>query len=52
MIRIAVALPERLTEAGRRGVLAALADADRYGHDLTAEGATVWAEIDRPSPCS
>ncbi|WP_262505403.1 hypothetical protein [Streptomyces sp. TRM68367] len=24
----------------------ALADADRYGRDLTADGAVVWGEID------
>ncbi|MET9801456.1 hypothetical protein [Streptomyces sp. NPDC006368] len=51
MIRIAVALPAQLSEAGRRALLTALADADRYGHDLTVEGATVWAEIDRTPAC-
>ncbi|ORT58492.1 hypothetical protein [Streptomyces sp. CB03238] len=47
VIRIEVAMPVRLSEPGRRALLSALADADRYGHDITVDGATVWAEIDR-----
>ncbi|MFF3454788.1 hypothetical protein ACFYXH_10720 [Streptomyces sp. NPDC002730] len=45
-IRIEVLLPEHLTHAGRRSVLAALAGADRFGHDLTSSGGVVWAEVD------
>ncbi|MEU1690589.1 hypothetical protein [Streptomyces hirsutus] len=45
-IRIKVSLPARLTETGCRSLLAVLADADRYGHDVTARGAVAWAEID------
>ncbi|MDQ0812967.1 hypothetical protein QFZ63_004681 [Streptomyces sp. B3I7] len=45
-VRVTAALPERLTEAARRSLLTALADADRYGHDVTARGAVVRAEID------
>lgn len=44
--RISVPLPERLTETRCRLLLAALADADRYGHDVTAWGAVLWAEVD------
>ncbi|MDN3293108.1 hypothetical protein QWM81_03405 [Streptomyces ficellus] len=51
LIRIGVALPARLSEAGRRALLAALADADRYGHDLTVDGATLWVEIGRMPRC-
>lgn len=46
-IRIAVELPARLPAAQQESLLIALADADRYGHEVTAEGACVWAEIDR-----
>ncbi|MER6150567.1 hypothetical protein ACWGPD_23290 [Streptomyces hirsutus] len=45
-IRIKVSLPARLTEAGCRSLLAVLADADRYGHEVTLLGAVAWAEID------
>jgi hypothetical protein len=45
--RIEVGVPLRLGEPGRRALLVALAQADRYGHDITADGETVWAEIDR-----
>jgi hypothetical protein len=46
-IRIEVDLPGHLTAFTRRSLLTALANADRYGHDVTTGGATVWAEIDR-----
>ncbi|MEV7143630.1 hypothetical protein [Streptomyces tauricus] len=45
-IRVRVPLPARLGDARRRALLMALADADRYGHDMTARGGVVWAEID------
>ncbi len=45
-IRVRVALPARLTEACCHSLLVALADADRYGHDVTAHGAVIWGEID------
>ncbi|WP_336321343.1 hypothetical protein [Streptomyces lavendofoliae] len=45
--RIEVGVPLRLGEPGRRALLVALAEADRYGHDITADGETVWAEIDQ-----
>ncbi|GAB2986575.1 hypothetical protein GCM10023080_060040 [Streptomyces pseudoechinosporeus] len=45
-IRVSITLPARLTDVCRRSLLAALADADRYGHDVTERGATVWAEVD------
>ncbi|MFF3871363.1 hypothetical protein [Streptomyces sp. NPDC001978] len=45
-IRVRVTLPTRLSDVRRRSLLAALAEADRYGHDATAYGATVWAEVD------
>lgn len=57
-IRVRVALPARLGDVRRRSLLAVLADSDRYGHDVTADGATVWAEIDdggaagTPNNCS
>ncbi|MFI0238244.1 hypothetical protein [Streptomyces sp. NPDC016845] len=44
-IRITCALPPRLTEQSRRLLMLALAEADRYGHDVTARGAHIWAEI-------
>ncbi|MFF3816155.1 hypothetical protein ACFYYD_05975 [Streptomyces bluensis] len=46
-IRVWAALPARLSEARRRSLLVTLADADRYGHDVTADGAVIWGEIDR-----
>ncbi|MCO4697039.1 hypothetical protein LRR80_03103 [Streptomyces sp. RO-S4] len=49
-IRVRVRLPARLTESSRRALLLVLADADRYGHDVTARGAEVWAEFDRRRP--
>lgn len=45
-IRVGVTLPSRLADARCRSLLAALADADRYGHDVTERGAVIWAEID------
>lgn len=45
-IRVVITLPAWLTDVRRRSLLAALADADRYGHDVTACGATLWAEVD------
>ncbi|MER6087282.1 hypothetical protein [Streptomyces bluensis] len=45
-IRVRVALPSCLSEARRRSLLMALADADRYGHDVTSRGATIWGEVD------
>ncbi|MFJ2264598.1 hypothetical protein ACIOKD_41120 [Streptomyces sp. NPDC087844] len=45
-IRVRVPLPVRLGDVCRRALLMALADADRYGHDMTAQGGAVWAEID------
>ncbi|MEB3963593.1 hypothetical protein OKJ48_25620 [Streptomyces kunmingensis] len=44
-IRLTCALSPQLEERGRRLLLIALADADRYGHDVTAEGAQIWAVI-------
>ncbi|OII60625.1 hypothetical protein BJP40_09350 [Streptomyces sp. CC53] len=43
--RVEVDLPNPLPDEARIELLAALAAADRYGHDVTAEGASVWAEI-------
>lgn len=45
-IRIEVPLPDRLSDTARESLLAALADADRFGHDLAPDGGSVWAEID------
>ena len=45
---ITATIPEGLTEARRRSVLAALAGlpaTDTYGHELTATGELVWAEL-------
>ena len=44
-VRIGAALPPQLTEPRRRLLLQILASTDRYGHDVTAHGVTVWAEI-------
>jgi hypothetical protein len=46
-IRIEVDLPEQLTTATRSTILTTLGAADRYGHDRTEGGDSVWAEIDR-----
>lgn len=45
-LRIEVELPGGLSVSLRVSLLAALAIADRYGHDVTADRASVWAEID------
>ncbi|MFE9453370.1 hypothetical protein [Streptomyces sp. NPDC006739] len=44
-IRVIVALPAQLNDIRRCSLLVALAEADRYGHDVTSCGATVWAEV-------
>ncbi|KUH38371.1 MULTISPECIES: hypothetical protein [Streptomyces] len=46
-IRIEAPLPDDLGAAQRQAVLLALAECDRYGHIRTADGATVWAELDK-----
>ncbi|MBX9398538.1 hypothetical protein K4749_34400 [Streptomyces sp. TRM72054] len=51
-IRVRAALPAHLTDICRRSLLVALARADRYGHDVTAQGAHIWAEIDAGRPGS
>jgi hypothetical protein len=45
-IRVRITLPAHLTDPRRHALLATLADADRYGHDVTAERSVVWAEVD------
>ncbi|MFF8608984.1 hypothetical protein ACF06X_23925 [Streptomyces sp. NPDC015346] len=45
LIRVSVPLSEQLSETQRLTLLLALADGDRFGHDLTLEGPAVWAEI-------
>ncbi|MFJ8825601.1 hypothetical protein ACIREE_28020 [Streptomyces sp. NPDC102467] len=44
-VRVTCAVPPHLAERSRRLLLIALAGADRYGHDATAQGAHIWAEI-------
>ncbi|MER6157864.1 hypothetical protein ABT147_20300 [Streptomyces sp. NPDC001868] len=44
-IRLRVELPRDLSETTRRAVLAAIADADAYGHGRTAEGDYLWALV-------
>jgi hypothetical protein len=46
-VRIEVDLPEELSTVTRSTILASLGTADRYGHDRTDSGDSVWAEIDR-----
>jgi hypothetical protein len=46
-IRLEVTVPDDLSGPRRSALLQALGDADHYGHDLTADGGRVWAEIDR-----
>jgi hypothetical protein len=44
-VRLTVAIPSTLDEQHRVFLLAALADADDYGHDCTADGEQAWALI-------
>lgn len=46
-VRIEVDLPEELSTVIRSTILTSLGAADRYGHDRTEDGDSVWAEIDR-----
>ncbi|NWF30663.1 hypothetical protein HW130_31180 [Streptomyces sp. PKU-EA00015] len=46
-IRIEVNLPQELSHVTRSTILTSLGAADRYGHDRTDGGDSVWAEIDR-----
>ncbi|MDQ1009839.1 hypothetical protein QFZ82_004324 [Streptomyces sp. V4I23] len=46
-IRIEVNLPQELSNVTRSTILTSLGTADRYGHDRTDDGDSVWAEIDR-----
>lgn len=50
LIHVRVPLPLRLSDLRRRSLLAVLADADRYGHDASEHGATVWVEVDDGGP--
>ncbi|MEV6378459.1 hypothetical protein AB0M31_03445 [Streptomyces sp. NPDC051773] len=38
-------MPYELSEASRSAVLAAIADADAYGHRRTGEGDCLWALV-------
>ncbi|GHE64566.1 hypothetical protein [Streptomyces capitiformicae] len=45
-VRLEVDLPrEQLSETARKTVLAAIADADAYGHERTGEGDYLWALV-------
>ncbi|MFE0644159.1 hypothetical protein [Streptomyces sp. NPDC058877] len=44
-IRVVTPMPEELTAQSRGLLLLALADADRFGHEVTADGSSVWVEI-------
>ncbi|MBZ3906648.1 hypothetical protein [Streptomyces griseiscabiei] len=44
-VRLEVDLPRELSETSRRAVLAAIADADVYGHRRTGEGDHLWALV-------
>lgn len=46
-IRIEADLPAAMSGTIRDTILNALGAADRYGHNRTSDGDTVWAEIDR-----
>ncbi|MBT2400775.1 hypothetical protein [Streptomyces sp. ISL-100] len=46
-IRVETDLPEHPSLVTRTAVLAALARAARFGHNRTADGDVVWAELDR-----
>ncbi|MDT0573982.1 hypothetical protein RM704_42160 [Streptomyces sp. DSM 3412] len=44
-VRLEVDLPQELSAASRRAVLAAIADADAYGHRRTGESDHLWALV-------
>ncbi|WP_146252283.1 hypothetical protein [Streptomyces carminius] len=46
-VRVEIDLPDGLNGVRWRAILAALTQADRYGHTRADHGATVWAEIDQ-----
>ncbi len=46
-IRIEADLPDEPTNSARDGILAAVTQADRYGHDRTGSGGIVWMELDQ-----
>ncbi|MEE1753296.1 hypothetical protein [Streptomyces sp. SP18CS02] len=46
-VRVEAEIPADLADAEWSALLLALRSADRFGHDRTAERATVWAELDR-----
>jgi hypothetical protein len=45
-VRIEVDLPAELSAVARSTILTTLGTADRYGHDRTDGGDSVWAEVD------
>lgn len=45
-IRIEVDLPDKLTNSARDSILAAITQADRYGHNRTSSGGVAWMELD------
>lgn len=52
-VRIEVDLPPEISPVTRTTILTSLGTADRYGHDRTEDGDSVWAEVDlrhRPTP--
>lgn len=44
-VRLEVDLPRERSETARRAVLAAIADADAYGHGRTGEDDRLWALV-------
>ncbi|MEV5787442.1 hypothetical protein AB0L42_41760 [Streptomyces sp. NPDC052287] len=44
-IRLEADLPPDLTEARRKITLAAMSEADAFGHERTSNGDIVWAQI-------
>ncbi len=46
-VRVEVDLPSELSAVTRSTILTALGTADRYGHNCTEAGDSVWGEIDR-----
>jgi hypothetical protein len=49
-VRLQVDLPRELSETTRTAVLAAIADADAYGHGRTGERDRLWAlVVDKPN---